>query len=318
MPKTIDLSAAGMSTPLRGKLRFRHFDIVLAIADFGSLSKAAGRLHLTQSGLSRAIAEIEEIVGGRLFERTGKGMVCTPLGDALCRHAQVLLGDLDHAESDLDAIAKGNLGSLTLGCFSLFSGWPLARAVRAFQSAHPRVALSVHVGMHNTLIEDLDAGRLDLLISRRAPTLNPDTYRHTDLLVDRVVLACAPAHPLASRANVALADCLASPWIVPPPKNRVRVELEAQLQAWGVAAPAFIGALSLEFSLDLIEDGTCLWLLPSSVAGHLARRRGLHILPLDLGLEAPPLAAIWRRERSSTLQMRAFTGLLQSVIDGGI
>lgn len=303
-----------MPTPFRGKLRIRHFEIVLAIADFGSLSKAAGKLHLTQSGLSRAITEIEEMVGGRLFERTGKGMVCTPLGDALCRHSQVLLGDLDKAETDLTAIASGSLGSLTVGCFSLFSGWPLAGAVRAYQAMHPGVALAIDVGMHNRLIEDLDAAKIDLLVSRRAPTLNPDIYRFTDLLVDAVVLACAPAHPLASRAQVALSDCTGFPWIAPPPKNRVRMELETRLREWDSPFPVFIGALSLEFALEMIDDGHCLWLLPRSVAHMLAQRRSLHTLPLQLELSTPPLAAIWRRERTSTQQIREFTSVLTSVI----
>lgn len=304
-----------MPTPFKGKLRIRHFEIVLAIADFGSLSKAAGKLHLTQSGLSRAITEIEEVVGGRLFERTGKGMVCTPLGDALRRHSQMVLSDLDKAETDLLAIASGNLGNLTIGCFSLFSAWPLADAVRAFQSKHPRVALSIDVGMHNRLIEDLDATKIELLISRRAPTLNPDLYRFTDLIVDSVALACASTHLLASQVEVALEQCTEFPWIVPPPKNRVRMELETLLRDLCSPFPLFIGALSLEFSLEMIEDARCLWLLPRSIALDLAKRRRLRILPLRLDLSAPPLAAIWRRERTSTQQIREFTAVLTAVID---
>lgn len=303
-----------MTTPFRGKLRIRHFEIVLAIANFGSLSKAAGQLHLTQSGLSRAITEIEELVGGRLFERTGKGMVCTPLGDALCRHAQVLLGDLDNAETDLAAIAQGSLGSLTIGCFSLFSAWPLAAAVRAFQAQHPRVALSIHVGMNERMIEDLDAGKIDMMVSRRPPTLNPDIYRFTDLLMDDVVLACAPHHPLAALPQVTLADCVVFPWVAPPTKNRVRMELESRFREWGSPLPALVGALSLEFSLDLIADGRYLWMLPGSVALRLTERRALHILPLPLQLRPLPLAAIWRRERTSTQQIREFTAVLTSVV----
>ena len=127
-------------TPFQRKLRIRHLEVVLAIADFGSLSKAAVQLHMTQSGLSRAITEVEEIVGGRLFERTGKGMVSTQLGEAMCRHAQVLLGDLDTAETDLRAVANGDLGSLSVGCFSMFSGWPLAEAVRVRRRARLEAA----------------------------------------------------------------------------------------------------------------------------------------------------------------------------------
>lgn len=304
-------------TPFQGKLRIRHLEVVLAITDFGSLSQAAGKLHMTQSGLSRAITEIEEIVGGRLFERTSKGMLCTPLGEALCRHAKVLLGDLDKAQTDLAAVANGNLGSLTVGCFSLFSGWPLADAVRQFQALQPRVALAIHVGMYERLIEDLDAGTIDLLISRRPPTLNPEIYRTTDLMEDCLVLACDPSHPLARPAQVTLADCVAFPWIAAPAKNRVRMEMEARLREGGTPLPVFIGALSLEFSLDMLAGGHYLCMLPRSVALTLARRRALHLLPVPLDLTTPPLAAIWRRERTSTRQIREFTSMLAAVIGEG-
>lgn len=301
-------------SPFQGKLRIRHLEAVLAIADFGSLSKAAGKLHLTASGLSRVMTEVEEIVGGRLFERTSKGMLRTPLGEALCRHAQVLLGELDKAETDLAAVANGSLGSLTVGCFSLFSAWPLADAVRQFQALHPRVALAIQVGMHEQLVEALDGGSIDLLIGRRPPTLNPAIYRATDLLEDGVVLACGRSHPLAAQPAATLRDSLDFPWVAPPARNRVRIELETRLRELGAPLPTFVGVLSLEFSMDMILDGRHICMLPSSVAQTLARRRSLHILPVALELSTQPLAAIWRHERTSTRQIRDFTSVLNAVI----
>lgn len=301
-------------TPFQGKLRIRHLEIVLAIADFGSLSKAAGQLHLTQSGLSRAIIEIEEIAGGRLFERTGKGMVCTPLGEAMCRHAQILLGDFDSAETDLRAVAGGSLGSLAVGCFSMFSGWPLAEAVRAFREAHPRVILSVQVAMHERLIEDLDSAKLDLLVTRRLPALSPEVYRFTDLLKDTVVLACSATHRLAQRGEVRLEDCVAYPWILAPPKSRMRMEIESRLRQSGCAIPEMVGGLSLEFAIDMISDDRHICMLPGSVADTLAGRGRLHVLPVPLMLVTPPLAVIWRRERSSVRQIREFTSALAKVL----
>lgn len=301
-------------TPFQGKLRIRHMEIVLAISDFGTLSKAALQLHLTQSGLSRAITEIEEIAGGRLFERTGKGMVCTPLGEAMCRHAQILLGDLDAAETDLAAVASGDLGSLTVGCFSMFSAWPLAEAVRQFRAIHPRVALAIQVGMHERLMEDLDAGKLDVLIGRHLPTLNPEVYRSTDLMEDSVVLACAAHHPLAGRTQLTLADCAAYPWIAAPPKNRVRMELEARLRTTDTPLPQMVGALTPEFAREMIATGEYLCMLAGSVGRMMQSRGDLHVLPVDLALDTPPLAAIWRRERSSTRQVREFTSVLASVV----
>ena len=306
--------STGSRTPFLGKLRIRHFEIVLAIAEHGSLAKAAGQLHLTQSGLSRAITEIEEIVRGRLFERTGKGMACTPLGDALCRHARVLLGDLDKAETDLAAIAKGNQGSLVVGCFSHFVGWPLADAVRSFRGEHPRVALTIHAGMNERLIEDLDSGKIDLIIGRRLPTLNPEIYRYTDLMEDSIVLASGKGHPLAKKREVTLADCVCYPWIVAPDKNRVRIQLEDKLHESGLALPDFVGALSLEFALSMVGDNRYICMLPGSVAKQLIKKNDIRVLPISLGFIMPPIAAVWRRERSSTLQLRQFLDVVASVI----
>jgi DNA-binding transcriptional LysR family regulator len=67
--------------------------------------------------------------------------------------------------------------------------------------------------------------------------------------------------------------------------------------------------------MEMIDDGRCIWLLPRSVALMLATRRALHILPVQLELSTPPLAAIWRRERTSTQQIREFASVLASVID---
>jgi len=87
------------------------------------------QLGMAQSGLSRALVDIEECVGGTAFERTTKGMRPTALGQALCRHADAILADFHKAETDLAAVARGKVDSLRAGCFSMLSSWPLSDAV---------------------------------------------------------------------------------------------------------------------------------------------------------------------------------------------
>jgi len=301
-------------TPFRGKLRIRHLEIVLTVAELGNLSKAAAQLHSTQSGLSRAIAEIEELVGARLFERTAKGTTCTPLGDAMCRHARLLLTDFRKAEIDLAAMSRGDEGSLTVGCFSMFAGWPVAQAARAFRQAYPRITLTIEIGTHERLIEDLDAGGLDVLISRFSSTVNPQIYRSTTLLEDPVVLGCAIGHPLAGRADATLADYVAYPWITALPGSRIRGELEMSLRNVGLAIPDMIGALSLEFGREMLLDGQYLWMLPGSVAAVRQARGELIVLPARPAIGKSPLAAIWRRDRPSTRQARAFAEQVKQAI----
>lgn len=306
--------ARATMTPFRGKLKTRHLETVLMVAELGNLSKAATQLQSTQPGLSRAIAEIEELAGGRLFERSAKGMVCTPLGEAMCRHARVLLGDMRKAETELGAISRGDRGSIVLGCLSMFAGWPLGDAVKRFKQAHPDITLAVETGSHDQLLDELDAGALDVVISRFSSAVNPEIYRSVTLSNDPLALVCAPEHTLAARTEVGLEDCIAFPWITAPPGSRVRADVEASLRERGHSPPAMIGAMSMEFGHEMLRDGRYLWILPGSVATVLHKRGVIHTLPVDLDLRRGPLAAIWRRDRSSTRQVRAFSAILAQVM----
>ncbi|HEY9278897.1 MAG TPA: LysR family transcriptional regulator [Eoetvoesiella sp.] len=283
-------------------------------AEFGNLSKAAVQLRMTQSGLSRAIVDMEEYVGGQLFERTSKGMKPTALGAALCRHANRLLSGFRKAEIDLAAVSRGDLGSLSVGCFSMFSSWPLPDAVRKFRETLPRITLSVEIATHEKLLEDLDSGAVDILISRSPPGLNAQIYRTTPLLTDPAVLACSTQHPLVTSSTVSLDDCVRYPWVTALPESRIRLELENKLREVGCVLPSLVGALSIDFGREMVSTNEYLWMLPGSVAAVFHARNELHVIPVALGLTESPLSAIWRRDRLSTQHVRAFADILADVV----
>lgn len=300
-------------TPFQGKLRARHLEVILSVSDLGNLSRAADQMHMTQSGLSRAVAEVEEIVGGRLFERTAKGMTQTALGAVMCRHAALLLSDMRKAEADLAAVSAGGAGSLSIGCFSMFARWPIADAILQFGRSMPDVMITVEIGSHETLIEKLDAGAIDLLISRNPRSLHGETYRTVNLLDDGVALVCSPSHPLAGTA-VTLDDCVTMPWVTSPPGSHMRALLFGELRERGLRPPNLIGALSLELGRELMQSDAYLWQLPASVARHLASRGEVVLLPVSFNLSTGPLAAIWRKDRSSTRASRQFIVALKETV----
>lgn len=301
-------------SPFKGKLRIRHLEVVLAVAEVGSLSKASVQLNATQSGLSRAIAEIEEVLGGRVFERSATGTVCTPLGSALCRHARILLGDFEKAEIDLGAVRLGQMGALVVGCFAMFSAWPLADAIHGFQKSHPLVSLSVQVATHEYLVEQLDAGVIDLLLSRFPTALDPNIYKHVALMDDETVLACSPSHELAHRSKITVESCVKYPWITALHGSRVRRELEQWFWKDAIASPPLLGATSIDLAVELMRKGDYLWTLPASVAAVLCERGILHILPVPLPVSTPPVSVIWRRDRRSTRQAIAFIDQLKRCV----
>lgn len=300
--------------PFQGKLRTRHLEIILTVAGEGSISRAAEQLDLTQSGLSRALAEIEDLAGGLLFKRSAHGVTSTALGAALCRHAQSILNDFNKAEIELRGIVRGNVGTLTIGCFSMFSGWPLAQAVALYRQSYPKVVVAVETGTHERMMAELAHGGLDVLISRLAPTLNTQLYRSLVLMEDRLVIAVGLDHPLRQRPNLELADCVKYPWLTASQGSRLRSALENLLQSRRIPAPEMTGAWSPEFGQDMLAQGEYVWMLAGSVAKVLQDRGRLFILPVVLDIKCAPLAAIWRRERSSSREVRAFAAAVGTVI----
>src|SRR3954463_13914904 len=95
-------------------LEIRHLQLVSAVADLGSLTRAGDRLHLTQSALSHQLRDIESRLGAALFRRAGKRLVLTPAGDRLLASATDVLERLERAEHDIRAIARDPGGTLRI------------------------------------------------------------------------------------------------------------------------------------------------------------------------------------------------------------
>src|ERR1044072_2644363 len=94
------------------RLEVRDLRLVSAIAEMGNLTRAGQQLHLTQSALSHQLADLEKRVGGKMFERSGRRLIPTRLGEHLCSRAKITLTQLRDVERDLAEMANGRAGTL--------------------------------------------------------------------------------------------------------------------------------------------------------------------------------------------------------------
>src|SRR4051812_30062237 len=97
------------------RLRLRHLELLVALADAGTMRAAATRLHLSQPALSKMLGEIEKGFGTRLFERSPQGLAANGLGEAAIYRARIMLGELSRAQQEVDALRGGATGVLRLG-----------------------------------------------------------------------------------------------------------------------------------------------------------------------------------------------------------
>ena len=186
------------------KLETRHLRLVVAIADFGSLTRAGHQLHLTQSALSHQLADLESQLGVKLFERLGKRMEPTLAGERLIGRARTALQQLLEMEHEVKQIASGREALLRIAteCYTCYHWLP--PVLKAFGERYPKVEIQIVPGATARPIRALLAGKIDLCIVLQRP--RDRRVESTPLFDDELVAVMAPTHPLASRLYLEATD----------------------------------------------------------------------------------------------------------------
>jgi LysR family transcriptional regulator, regulator for metE and metH len=237
---------------MRVDLEVRHLQLVAAVAEMGSLTRAGDRLHLTQSALSHQLRGIESRLGAALFLRVGKRLVLTPAGERLLASAKDVLERLAHAEEDIRQMGKEHAAVLRLAteCYTCYHWLPplLLRYRRKF----PGVQVRIDVEATRAPIEALLSGRLDLAIVS-APVADR-RLASKKLFEDEVVLIAARDHRFARSPHVKLAELRDETLYIYPPRAESRV-LQEVLLPNGVT-PARIEEVQLtEAITELVKAG---------------------------------------------------------------
>ena len=185
-------------------LEIRHLQLVQAIAEEGSLTRAGLRLHLTQSALSHQLRDAEERLGVKLFERVGRRLVLAAPGERLLRSARSVLSELGRAEEEIRRGAGGAHAviRLTTQCNTVYHWLP--SRLRRFQRTHPEVDLEVIGGATDDPVPALLEGAIDLAIVHR-PTRDP-RVRLRPLFRDEMAVVMHPGHRLSRAPFVAAED----------------------------------------------------------------------------------------------------------------
>ncbi|MGW0662345.1 LysR substrate-binding domain-containing protein [Streptodolium elevatio] len=224
---------------LDGRLKFRHLGLVVAVAEHGSVVRAAEALHLTQPAATRTLRELEDLVGARLFDRGPRGMTATVYGTAMVEHARLVLAEVRRAGEHLAGLREGQTGTVTVGTLLAGTSVLLPRAVAALKRERPRVTVVVREATYDVLYQQLLAGEVDVVVGRLSPPPEPGRVRQHALYHEPIRLMARRSHPLhLAGREVELAETLAHPWILPLEQTTLRGELEALFDRSGLPLPA--------------------------------------------------------------------------------
>jgi len=181
-------------------MNLRHLEHWLALADTGSFSRAAEKLHITQSALSRSIQALEEDLGGPLVDRVGKKNELTPLGRSVLERARRIVHEAQELKQGAALLQQGGLGALRVGLGSgpgamLMTPWLVYMAKH-----HPTVQVTVSRGSTELQLTQLRERQLDaLVVDVRRVESAPD-LKMTQVVEMRAGFVCRQGHPLLERA----------------------------------------------------------------------------------------------------------------------
>ncbi len=197
-------------------MELRHLRYFVTVAETLSFSQAARLLHLAQPPLSAQIKSLEHELAARLFDRGSRGVTLTKAGRALLPAARDALAAAQRAADLARVAASGKTGVLRLGLISPAATPEVAARLKRFHRAFPHVQLRVRQEPVATLQRLLEAGELDVALTR--PLRASPALRQTTIAEQEQLLALPADHPLARRKQVPLAALHGVPLLLISPE----------------------------------------------------------------------------------------------------
>ena len=271
-------------------MELRQLEYFVAVAEEANFTRAAERVHISQSGVSAQIRQLEHDLGATLIDRSGRSATLTGAGTAALEHARATLGSvqaLRHAVDEVTGVIRGRLAvGMVNGCTVL----PLFDALAAFHQAHPGIEIALYENNSDRLIGDVRSGAADLALIGAAGA-PPAGLGALSIVSEGLVAVVPVGHPLTRRREVRLADVVGYPVVCMPPGTGIRTVFDRSCAAKGLTANIALQATAGDAVIDLAVRGLGVGVLSSSmVVDEDHRRHALAIADIDL---PAVLALVW-------------------------
>ncbi|MFM0289084.1 LysR family transcriptional regulator [Paraburkholderia megapolitana] len=230
------------------------FKLFVEVAELGSISRVAALRQTVQSNISRQIAEFERECGGRLFERTGRGVKLTGFGERIIPRIRAWIADTDQLFNEIQTSSGAPFGEVRIGILPSTAHPLITTLCERINSSYPDIRLNVRESQLGEVETWLDSGRVDLAIlfhAERAMT----TERLATLATIETYLVGAPDSPVLQREAVEFRRLADLPLILPGRPNRLRNLLDDEARLAGIELRTVLEADSLAVQREVAASG---------------------------------------------------------------
>lgn len=237
----------------------RQLRTILAIAETGSLTKAAELLHVVQPALSRQLKQLEDELGTPLFERNRFGMVLTLPGRRFVDQVRVSLKGLNQAKADMAAAATNLMGSVAIGMLPGLAAAVAGPLVTSLQRQYPDLKVRIATGFSDFLQEGLEDGKLDICLM--GDYLQSELLQTSPVFREPIYVVGLPDSGFSQCTPIDLKDVSKIPMVVPEARS-LRNVIDRACTIIGVNLNLVAESDSTAVILDLVERGVGSTILP--------------------------------------------------------
>ncbi|POF29098.1 LysR substrate-binding domain-containing protein [Roseibium marinum] len=280
----------------------RQIEAYQAVMTYGTTSRAAEVLGISQPAVSKAIMTLERSIGFKLFDREKGRMIPSAEGHLFFREVQISFAGLAKLRSAAARIRDYGSGDIRIACLSAFSTNIVPNAIGRFHQTNPEVAVSLYVRASSAIRDMVAANQLDIAIA--ADEIDTTGVEAVPYATIRAALAVYPGHPLEHKAEVEPADLHELPFVALAPEDTTRREAETAFAMHG-AAPRIVvetAYSSVVCALVLARLG-CGIVDPVTATGYL--ERGLVLKPLKPAIHFRTLLLFPPKKKSKLVEQMA-------------
>jgi len=297
------------------RLRLKDLHTLQTVAESGSMAKAAEQLALSQPAISKAIAEMEGVLGASLLNRGARGVELTECGQLLVERSRVIFDEMRQGVSDIQSLSDPAQGLIKIGTTEALTV-VVSQIITQLTRKYPRISFDVTVSDGPSLVRQLQRRELDVVLTRWLSTGDNEGLAIEALFKSPLAVMVGRRHRLA-RKSVNLADLMEEQWTLSPPDALFGRLVTDLFRRRKLEPPRnVVATLSTTMKLSLLADGKFLSILPVAMLRHPLSSAWLRALNIDLSETADPITSITLKRRQSGGAIRLFQEMSRSVCRG--
>lgn len=297
------------------RVKLRDLHILMAIADCGSMAKAAAKLGISNPVISKTVADLEHVLGVRLLDRGSQGVELTASGRILLQCGVNVFDEMQQGIRSIEHLSDPNSGNVRVGCTEATLSSVVPVITEKFARQYPGIRLDVvltNPGEHQVL--ELRGRKVDLLISRSTALLAEDDLQSEVLFDEPFVAVAGGQSRWARKRQMALADILGESWVMPPYHSIPGGLIAEIFRNHGLQPPQpHVATLSTHLTIKLIASGHFVGFLPNSIAALHTGRTALKILPVKLSGSPISVDVVVVRNRTLSRAVELFIACARDV-----